>query len=209
MKENDDVSVTLRPHLVEIKEVDHVCDCAAVRWREGAIFGLTRGVLGGLGITLSYIAQFSVRTAGQYASMRRRLATKKDRRGRVLRLGVAVPFTLAEYRAWVAEQLGGTFDGTRRCSYCQNWLGWSNGVPDHVVPIARGGDPGLHNLEWICEPCNHRKGQMSKAAFTALLAFAATLAESDRKDLLHRLEIAVQLAAGQRWSRRSSHEKEP
>lgn len=28
---------------------------------------------------------------------------------------------------------------------------------DHIVPVSRGGCAALHNLQWLCANCNHRK----------------------------------------------------
>jgi len=49
-----------------------------------------------------------------------------------------------------------------RCVYCQTSLGYLptgrvNYHIDHIVPIARGGQHVLENLQLLCAPCNLRK----------------------------------------------------
>jgi len=34
---------------------------------------------------------------------------------------------------------------------------------DHVIPLARGGDPGENNLRAICDPCHKQKTQSEAA----------------------------------------------
>ncbi len=43
-----------------------------------------------------------------------------------------------------------------RCTRC----GWREGSPtlDHIVPITRGGNNSLYNLQLLCQFCNELKG---------------------------------------------------
>lgn len=65
---------------------------------------------------------------------------------------------------------GGTHTATDRkeiralqgdlCNYCRaNLLG--RGHLDHMTPLARGGSNGRENLQFLCAPCNQRKGTMT------------------------------------------------
>lgn len=93
--------------------------------------------------------------------------------------------------------------GTRRCRYCQRVLNVLTLSPEHKVPLKRGGDLTLANLDLeCCQPCNSRKGGLTPGEFIALLEGLKTFPEAARTDILHRLEIAVQLAASRAWSRR-------
>lgn len=39
---------------------------------------------------------------------------------------------------------------------CQNCGGYAEQV-NHILPITKGGCSALHNLQWLCVPCNRRK----------------------------------------------------
>jgi 5-methylcytosine-specific restriction endonuclease McrA len=150
---------------------------------------------------------FLRRTSDQFRSMARRVSELTDKRGRLIRVGRTLPFTLPEYRGWVLKQLRGAEEGCGLCAYCKRWIDAGTLVPDHKDPLARGGSLALDNLAPSCAPCNHRKGKMSAAGFEYLLACAAKLSEPDRTDLMQRLEIAVQLAAQRRWQGRKPKQK--
>ncbi len=52
--------------------------------------------------------------------------------------------------AWRAlEQQGG------QCAHCgtEEWL-----TKDHIVPLAEGGTDFADNIQWLCRPCNSKKG---------------------------------------------------
>lgn len=42
-----------------------------------------------------------------------------------------------------------------RCKYCETWLDLS---VDHIIPITRGGETTLDNLQTLCMRCNITKG---------------------------------------------------
>lgn len=108
-----------------------------------------------------------------------------------------LPFSKPQFRSWILEALGGNEDGYARCRYCLAHFTLKDVAIDHAIPLARGGDSGLDNLELPCKKCNSQKGQMNPTEFLELLAFLETIPFA-RIDVLKRLEISVQLAAGQR-----------
>ena len=42
------------------------------------------------------------------------------------------------------------------CQYCGQHA--SEGEPDHILALGRGGTDALHNLVWACRTCNRQKG---------------------------------------------------
>lgn len=57
-----------------------------------------------------------------------------------------------------------------RCWYCGVKLKLDNTSHlDHVVPLSRGGTSELHNLRWVCQPCNQSKHAKSAIEFAGRL----------------------------------------
>lgn len=46
----------------------------------------------------------------------------------------------------------------KKCSICDEPLGWTNFQVDHVKPYSRGGRTSLKNAALVCGPCNASKG---------------------------------------------------
>jgi hypothetical protein len=108
------------------------------------------------------------RTQSIYDSMRKRFAGKTDKRGRVLRPARLVPFTLAEFRAWLLEQFGGKAEGSVPCEYCRTPLFAETFRVDHPDPVSRGGTLGFENLCCACDRCNRMKGSLTASEFHVL-----------------------------------------
>ena len=51
------------------------------------------------------------------------------------------------------------------CWYCGNPLTMASVTVDHVVPLARGGNPVFDNLVACCNECNTAKGQSTLEEF--------------------------------------------
>jgi len=49
------------------------------------------------------------------------------------------------------------------CQYCGKPA--NDGEPDHILPLAQGGNDALHNLVWSCKDCNRAKGEMTLRAW--------------------------------------------
>jgi len=65
--------------------------------------------------------------------------------------------TIAETKAIFEKQSG-------ICVYCRTALDDSAHL-DHIIPLSRGGSNWPHNLQWLCAPCNLRKGSKEPDAF--------------------------------------------
>jgi hypothetical protein len=136
-------------------------------------------------------ADFMAVTADRYASMKSRLKKK----------GLPPPpFSLDDFRADVLSVMGGKKDGALQCRYCLGYFVINEIAVDHATPLSRGGSLGIENLDYICGPCNDRKGALTLDEYAALLGFLATLHPLARQDILKRLEQSNKLAAGLRRS---------
>ena len=150
---------------------------------------------------------FVKRTASLYRSMRDRVAEKRDKRDRIIRVGRSLLFTLEQFRAAILETYGAE-DKARLCRYCGRPLSVLTFSPEHKTPLKRGGDLSLSNLDLeVCLPCNHRKGGLKVDEFLALLEGLKTFPEAARTDILSRLEISIQLAGANHF-RRAQQQKQ-
>lgn len=135
-------------------------------------------------------AKFLKLTYDRYASLNARSIAKK--------LG-PLEFTVGQLRDWVLGEgnaTPGRYDCTVRCRYCFRILTLAECDIDHSIPISRGGSVGFENMELICASCNDRKGSMTPTEFLALLSFLARELPLAMGDVLKRLGMANQLAAG-------------
>ena len=139
------------------------------------------------------VVAFHQRTQSIYDSMRKRFAGKKDKRGRVLRPARLVPFSLAEFRAWLLDKFGNTPEGSTPCAYCSVPLFAETFRIDHRDPVSRGGELSLSNCMPCCDRCNRMKGSLTAAEFHALkvvlgdLLRAGTLHPAGFSDIEKRL----------------------
>lgn len=112
-----------------------------------------------------------------------------------------LPFTKEQFRGRVLVALGGHWDGFVRCPYCTGFFTMEQIGIDHALPLGRGGGVELDNLEFPCKRCNARKGEMPPREYLKLLDFLDREIPLAKTDILQRLEISVQLAAGARWQK--------
>lgn len=134
-------------------------------------------------------SRFMTLTGSRYDAMATRLRKKGY---------PELPFTKDEAREHVLAALGSHEDGFIRCSYCTGFFTLVDVAADHEIPLSRGGSPELRNIGYPCQRCNNQKGSLTPAEFRSLLAFLETTIPLGRSNVLSRLEISVQLAAGQR-----------
>ena len=144
-------------------------------------------------------SNFTAKSRQTYANMKARFAEKQNKKGRITRIGREIPFSLEEFRGWLLVKLGGE-NGAVKCRYCAEYLTADTMVVDHSVPAAQGGSLDLDNLDLICKRDNDQKGGMCADSYESLLDWSAlNMRSACRGNMLHRLAIAVQLAAQQRW----------
>ncbi len=105
-------------------------------------------------------AKFADRCDSLFQSQKNRAKEKKDKNGRILKVGYLLPFTKQEFVRWFLDQFGGE-NNAILCRYCHRPIDAFSGQVDHAVPLKRSGLPGLSNLEPICAPCNSIKGKMT------------------------------------------------
>lgn len=104
-------------------------------------------------------------------------------------------FSLFEFRAYTLGVQGDKDDGPINCRYCHRYFTLAEVDVDHGTPLSRGGSTGLNNLDYPCAQDNDRKGELTVAEYTALLAYLDTVHPLARQDILSRLEKANKLAA--------------
>lgn len=144
-------------------------------------------------------SDFKAKSRQTFSNMQARFSEKRNKHGRIIRIGRELPFDLEQFRAWLLTWLGSE-GGVVRCSYCSAWLDISTIVVDHRVPVNRGGDLGLDNLAVCCKSDNDIKGQLTESEYCKLIAFLQSeLAGVAEQNIKQRLASAVQLAAQQRW----------
>jgi hypothetical protein len=133
-------------------------------------------------------AQFNQRTAALYSAMRNRFRAKYwksgKRAGMVRVPGRELPFTKHEFRQWVMEEIGYQ---ANPCPYCGAPIDVFSMSLDHCLPVSRGGDLGLLNLQAICAECNRMKGSLTVAEFQSLLGWMNTLCPPAQRDIRKRL----------------------
>lgn len=93
-------------------------------------------------------------------------------KARLVKKGLpSLPFTKDQFRAHILDtQMGGfNYDEPIRCRYCGGLFALEDCQGDHMIPLSRGGDPGLKNIELICADDNAGKGEMKPLEYEQLL----------------------------------------
>lgn len=148
---------------------------------------------------LSYERQFMDRTRSIYNAMVDRFGERKNEKGQVTRAGREIPFSLGEFRAKVETVAGTRGVDPWQCRYCGGWITIAEMACDHATPVSRGGGLELDNIDFPCADCNDRKGKLLPAEYKALYDALQAWPDAARRDVLGRLQMAIKLAAKQRW----------
>ena len=139
------------------------------------------------------VQAFLARTSQIYAAMKQRFREKRNKRGRIIRIGRELPFERDQFQNWVSMKLGGP-GGAVQCRYCRKWLTALDIGFDHVEPVSQGGSLDLGNLDACCDQCNRLKGNLTYATFMWLMdamlkaGLPGQMTVADRKNLESRLK---------------------
>lgn len=108
-------------------------------------------------------------------------ALKSSLKKRSYDYGVIFDITLEDLRILFLKNYG------RGCRYCDTVLRINNIVCDHIVPISKGGDSTLDNLQLICRSCNTRKGPLDEKDFIRVVNWVNKQTLEVKKYLLRKL----------------------
>jgi len=54
--------------------------------------------------------------------------------------------------------------GQHFCAGCGQWFDFEGMTVDHITPKSLGGKNNYFNLQLMCSPCNHKKGNRCELA---------------------------------------------
>ena len=74
-----------------------------------------------------------------------------------------------------------------RCFYCRRKFKEGDVALDHVVPLARGGSPGVENLVAACGDCNSRKGEREAEEYLRAMFRGRRLSAAEFEERLEAL----------------------
>lgn len=79
-----------------------------------------------------------------------------------------LPYTRKEFGAWLWKRIQ---LGAIQCPHCRAAMDILSLQVDHMIPLSRGGGPGLDNLEPICHRCNTVKADLTRDEYVRLIQF--------------------------------------
>jgi 5-methylcytosine-specific restriction endonuclease McrA len=129
------------------------------------------------------------------ASFRNRAQERKNKRGKVTRPRLVIPFDRRELADWLERKFPA---GVARCTYCNYPVDLFSVNLDHVVPVSLGGSMGLENLVPACEDCNRVKGELTATDFRKLRDLLCELSIGGHAEVLKRLRTGA-MGARLRW----------
>jgi 5-methylcytosine-specific restriction endonuclease McrA len=75
----------------------------------------------------------------------------------------------------------------KQCKYCDKTLTLRNMVCDHLIPLTKGGESTVKNLQLICKACNTRKGPLDEKDFIKLIEWVDKLQDETKEYVLRKL----------------------
>jgi 5-methylcytosine-specific restriction enzyme A len=94
---------------------------------------------------------------------------------------VKFDITLDEIKQMFYKEYG------KECKYCEKKLNIRTIACDHIVPLVKGGDSVISNLQLICRTCNTRKGPLDEDDFSILIQLVSELPEELNKYVMRKL----------------------
>lgn len=98
--------------------------------------------------------------------------------------GVECSATVDELRELVYNTYG------TKCIYCPKIITLKTMVVDHIIPMSKGGNSNIENLQVICKTSNSVKGSLTAENFQILRDWLETVPEELKRD------ISIRLARG-------------
>ena len=147
--------------------------------------------------------QFTAKVRALYHSQQSMASAKRwksgKRKGQLRVPAQPINFDEYELRDWLWRKVG---LNAVICRYCRTPIDILTLTLDHIVPRSLGGKFTLDNLDpFVCQDCNHRKGDMTQAGFLGLLEWSrANLSGHDFDTLMKRL-LAAHHGSLQRFHR--------
>lgn len=133
------------------------------------------------------IAPFHPRSTPKYLAkvMKRGESTKNSLVTRSRKAEVECFVTVEDIRQMLYDAYG------QPCKYCGRTMTVKNMQLDHIVPLSKGGDSTLENLQIICKTSNAMKGSLDEENFLMLLDWLKTIPEEMAKDIAIRLSRGI------------------
>jgi 5-methylcytosine-specific restriction endonuclease McrA len=75
----------------------------------------------------------------------------------------------------------------KECKYCDKKLNIRTIACDHIIPLTKGGESTVKNLQLICNTCNTRKGPLNEKDFELLVQLVGELPEELNKYVMRKL----------------------
>tara|TARA_R100000656_G_scaffold70342_1_gene52799 strand:- start:714 stop:1073 length:360 start_codon:yes stop_codon:yes gene_type:complete len=113
--------------------------------------------------------------------MRKISILKSNLRKRSEENDVIFNITLDELKELFLENYG------KECKYCEKQLNIRTIACDHIVPLSKGGDSVIENLQLICKTCNTRKGPLDEEDYLSLIDWVKKQTMEVREYIMRKL----------------------
>ncbi len=117
-----------------------------------------------------------------YKKLLRKISTlKSSLKRRSIENEVVFKIELIELKKMFLDVYG------NKCTYCDKILTFRNIACDHIIPLSKGGDSVVKNLQLICKTCNTRKGPLDEHDFKLLIDLVLELPEEMSQYVMRKL----------------------